>query len=125
MSTLDTIKNKVAEAEDFSRKIWLAGLGAYGNSYDEVQGRYEKLNAEASKVFEDLVEQGVKLETQAKEKTTEVKAKFIEKANVTERVAEIRQKLGLDTEGSSDKIDELTAKIDALTDIVAKLADKK
>ncbi len=129
MSKLDSIKTKVAEAEEFSRKIWLAGLGAYGKSFDEVQGRYEKLNAEASKVFEDLVDQGSKLETEAKdkfkEKSAEVKEKFVEKTNVTERVADIRQKLGLDSANSNDRIDELSAKIDALTDIVAKLAEKK
>ena len=30
MTTTDTIKGKINEAEDMARKIWLAGLGAYG-----------------------------------------------------------------------------------------------
>ena len=29
MTKLDSIKGKVNEAEEFARKIWLAGLGAY------------------------------------------------------------------------------------------------
>jgi polyhydroxyalkanoate synthesis regulator phasin len=117
MTKLDTIKGKVTEAEEFARNIWLAGLGAYGKSFDEAQGRYEKISAEASKVFEDLVVKGSKLETEAKEK-------FQVKTNVEARVSEVRQKLGLDKVTAEDKVEELSAKIDALTDAVAKLAAK-
>lgn len=117
MTKLDAIKSKVTEAEDFARKIWLAGLGAYGKSFDEAQGRYEKLSVEAGKVFEDLVEKGEKLETEAKDK---IKAR----TNVEERVSEVRKKLGLDKANNDEKIEELSAKIDALTDAVAKLAAK-
>ncbi|GAA0858159.1 phasin family protein [Aliiglaciecola litoralis] len=117
MTKLDTIKGKVSEAEEFARKIWLAGLGAYGKSFDEAQGQYDKLTAEAGKVFEDLVEKGESLETEAK-------AKIKSKTNVEERVAEVRKKLGLDKASSEDKVEELSAKIDALTDAVAKLAAK-
>lgn len=117
MTKLDSIKSKVGEAEDFARKIWLAGLGAYGKSFDEAQGRYEKLSTEAGKVFEDLVAKGESLESEAKDK---LKAK----TNVEERVAEVRKKLGLDKTGNDQKVEELSAKIDALTDAVAKLAAK-
>ncbi|GAA0352013.1 hypothetical protein GCM10009092_15520 [Bowmanella denitrificans] len=118
MSKLENIKSKVNEAEDFARKIWLAGLGAYGKSLDEVQGRYEKLNAEASKVFDDLVEKGTKIESETKDKIKE-------KTNVEARVAEVRKKLGLDKPDMEQKVEELSAKIDALTAAVAKLADKQ
>ena len=119
MTKLDSIKEKVNVAEDFARKIWLAGLGAYGKSYDEVQERVEGLNTEASKVFEDLVSKGEKLEAEAKTKFKE-KTDF----NVKDRVAEVREKLGMDSKSNSEKIDDLTAKIEALTDSVAKLAEK-
>ena len=118
MTNLDAIKGKVSEAEDFARKIWLAGLGAYGKSIDEVQGRYEKINADANKVFEDLVSKGELLEGEAKDK-------FKEKTNIDERVAEVRSKLGLDKTSNDDKIAELSAKIDALTSAVAKLSADK
>lgn len=117
MTNLDAIKSKVSDAEDFARKIWLAGLGAYGKSFDEAQGQYEKLTTEAGKVFEELVEKGEVLETEAK-------AKIKAKTNVEERVSEVRKKLGLDASSSEDKVEELSAKIDALTDAVAKLAAK-
>ena len=117
MSKLENIKGKVTEAEEFARKIWLAGLGAYGKSFDEAQGQYEKISVEATKMFEELVVKGSKLETEAKDK-------FQVKANVETRVAEVRQKLGLDKASSDDRVEELSAKIDALTDAVAKLAAK-
>jgi polyhydroxyalkanoate synthesis regulator phasin len=117
MSKLDNIKGKVTEAEEFARKIWLAGLGAYGKSFDEAQGQYEKISAEATKVFEDLVVKGSKLETEAKDK-------FQVKANVESRVSDVRKKLGLDKVSSDQKVEELSAKIDALTDAVAKIAAK-
>jgi len=117
MSKLDNIKGKVTEAEEFARKIWLAGLGAYGKSFDEAQGQYEKLSTEATKVFEELVVKGSKLETETKDK-------FHVKANVESRVSEVRKKLGLDKVSSDQKVEELSAKIDALTDAVAKMAAK-
>ena len=56
--TKPTIKETVNNAEEFARKIWLAGLGAYGKSVDEAQGRYEKISSEANKLFDDLVAKG-------------------------------------------------------------------
>lgn len=117
MTNLDQIKSKVTEAEEFARKIWLAGLGAYGKSFDEAQGQYEKLSTEASKVFDSLVAKGETLETEAKDKLN-----F--KTNVEERVAEVRKKLGLDKGSADEKVEELSAKIDVLTEAVAKLAAK-
>jgi polyhydroxyalkanoate synthesis regulator phasin len=117
MTKLEAIKSKVNNAEEFARKIWLAGLGAYGKSIDEVQSNYEKMNTEATKVFEDLGVKGDALESEAKDK-------FKEKANIEERVADVRKKLGLDKQSDEDKIAELSAKIDALTEVVAKLSAK-
>jgi polyhydroxyalkanoate synthesis regulator phasin len=117
MTNLDSIKGKVNEAEEFARKIWLAGLGAYGKSFDEAQGRYEKISVDASKMFDELVVKGSKIETEAKDK-------FQVKDKVETRVAEVRKKLGLDKVSADEKVEELSAKIDALTDAVAKLAAK-
>lgn len=119
MAATDDIKSKINEAEEFARKIWLAGLGAYGKSVDEAQGRYEKLSAEATKMFDELVSKGETIETDAKSKFKETTSE------VETRVADVRKKLGLDTDQSDQKIEELSAKIDALTEAVAKLAASK
>ncbi len=115
MSKLDTIKQKLDVAEDLARQIWLAGLGAYGKSIDEVQGRYEKLNTQASETFNELVEKGKGIESSTKDK-------IVEKTAVDQRVADVRKKLGLDSSETDKKIEELSAKVDALTEAVAKLA---
>lgn len=120
MSKIDAVKEKVTQTEELARKIWLAGLGAYGKGFDEAQGQYEKLSTEASKLFKELVEKGEKLENDAKEKIETEKTNV--KNNVDTRVAEVRAKLGLDSTESEQKIEELSAKIDALTEAVAKLA---
>ncbi|MBT3134987.1 phasin family protein [Alteromonas sp. ALT199] len=119
MTTTDTIKGKINEAEEMARKIWLAGLGAYGKSVEEAQGRYEKLSEEANKMFDELVTKGETLEGDAK-------SKFKSTTNdVENRVADVRKKLGLDSEPADQRIEELSAKIDALTEAVAKLAASK
>lgn len=119
MATKDDLKSKMTEAEDFARKIWLAGLGAYGKSIDEAQGQYEKLTTDATKVFEELVTKGESFESDAKEKFKETTTE------VENRVAEVRKKLGLDSDDADQKIEELSAKVDALTEAVAKLAAEK
>jgi DNA anti-recombination protein RmuC len=115
MSKLEMIKEKFDVAEDVARKIWLAGLGAYGKSVDSVQGQYEKVNADSNRIFTELVAKGEALEGEAK-------TKIKEKAAVDQRICDVRKKLGLDKSEESDKINELSKKIDDLTDIVAKLA---
>lgn len=119
MSKIEMVTTKVNQAEDLARKIWLAGIGAYGKGFDEAQGQYEKLNTEATKLFSDLVDKGEKLEGEAKEKF-QAETDSI-KSNVEARVADVRSKLGLDKKDSDEKIEELSAKIDALTEAVAKM----
>ncbi len=119
MSKIEIVTKKVNQAEELARKIWLAGIGAYGKGFDEVQGQYEKLNTETTKLFNDLVDKGEVLEGEAKEKFQSEKDGL--KSNVEARVADVRSKLGLDKNDSDKKIEELSAKIDALTEAVANM----
>ena len=48
---------------DTARKIWLAGIGAYGRAFSEVQEGLSKAGKSTSKVFDELVEKGEVLET--------------------------------------------------------------
>ncbi len=51
-----TRKRKLPESnETVARKIWLAGLGAYGKSIEDAHGQIDKASQEASKFFHDLV----------------------------------------------------------------------
>ena len=64
-------------------------------------------------------ENGVYPEEVAKDKFKETTSE------VESRVADVRKKLGLDTDDTDQKIEELSAKVDALTEAVAKLAANK
>lgn len=124
MNNIDMIKEKAASAEIMARKVWLAGLGAYGKGFEEAKGRFETLSTDSNKLFAELVVKGEALETEGKGKFSEVKAKFTAKTDLDNRVEALRTKLSMNDSDSDQKIEELNAKIDALTDIVAKLAAK-
>ena len=47
---------------DIARKIWLAGVGAYGRMFTETQGAVEKLAAGANEAFDQLVARGEQVE---------------------------------------------------------------
>jgi polyhydroxyalkanoate synthesis regulator phasin len=125
MNNIDMIKEKAASAEEIARKVWLAGLGAYGKGYEEVKGRFEALSTDSNKLFDELVVKGEKLEAEGKGKVNEVKTKVAEKTEIESRIETVSSKLGFNNTNSDEKIEELNAKIDALTDAVAKLAAKK
>ena len=124
MNNIDMIKEKAATAEDMARKVWLAGLGAYGKGYEEVKGRFEALSTDSNKLFDELVIKGEKLETEGKGKVEEVKTKVAAKTEIETRIETVRTKLGLNNTDADKKIEELSDKIDALTAAVAKLAAK-
>lgn len=125
MNNIDMIKERAASAEEMARKVWLAGLGAYGKGYEEVKGRFEALSTDSNKLFAELVAKGEKIETEGKSKVEEVKTKVAANSEIETRIETIRAKLGMNNSDADQKIEELNAKIDALTDAVAKLAAKK
>jgi polyhydroxyalkanoate synthesis regulator phasin len=124
MNNIDMIKEKAATAEEIARKVWLAGLGAYGKGYEEVKGRFEALSTDSNKLFDELVVKGEKLETEGKGKVKEVQTKVAAKAEIETRIETVRTKLGLNNTDSDQKIEDLNTKIDALTAAVAKLTAK-
>lgn len=77
-SLLEKVTSENVEA--IAKKIWLAGLGAYGRSFDELQSRYEKVSTkvttDSQKLFEELVERGEKLQGDAEGKLTEGKSEL-------------------------------------------------
>ena len=121
MSNIDKIKETATSAEEMARKIWLAGLGAYGKGYEEVKGRIESLSADSNKLFDDLVVKGEKLETEGKDKVKQVKDDVIAKTEIESRIETVRTKLGFAKADNEPKLEELSKKIDALAEAVAKL----
>jgi poly(hydroxyalkanoate) granule-associated protein len=115
MTNLDRVNNTIETAEEAARKIWLAGLGAYGKSFEEMQTQYEKMNDETSRLFEELVSKGEKLEA-------DTKKKFKKATSINQRVDDVRNTFGLGNADINAKIDKLSKKVDALTLAVKKMS---
>lgn len=119
MNNLENATSTVDTSEGLVRKIWLAGLGVYAKSFDEIQSQFEKVNGERARLFKEFVSRGETITADPKENVTE-DAKEV--TAVDKRVAEVRKKLGLDTSDTKTKVAELSQKVDELTEILNKLS---
>ena len=118
------------KTNDTARRIWLAGIGAYGRALTEAKGAVGELSGKSSEVFEDLVQKGEMLE-----KVVEYKGKeMVEKSglrdfDLNDRIKSMREKLsGGKTDRVSDleaQVAELNAKLDGLLKEQKKAAPKK
>ncbi|OLQ70087.1 hypothetical protein BIT28_11180 [Photobacterium proteolyticum] len=92
--------------------IWLAGLGAYAKSADEVN----QLSDKGKSLFDELIERGRVVESKTKERVHTARSHT--SVAIEERVHTVVQKLiGIDNERLDrvdDKIDQLTSNIEAL-----------
>lgn len=117
--------NLTDKASDVAKSIWLAGLGAYGKAFDEAVNQYGKVSKETSKMFDDLVEVGRKLDSESHAKLTKAKSKTT--ATIEDRINKVRGSvnLGALSIGGSDsaKIEELNSKIDVLSEKLDALLD--
>lgn len=105
-----TKKNSPASfSADMARRIWLAGIGAYGGAFSEAQSSLSKAGAKTSKKFDELVAKGEVIE-----KTVDTKGRQAVKKITTppsfpldasfsldDRIKKMRDRLGLTPEISS------------------------
>jgi len=115
MTTKHNTTNPIETAEQMARKIWLAGLGAYGKSFEELQNQYAKLNNTTSQYFDELVEKGAKLEA-------ETKQRIKTEASPKKHADSLRKKLSSRDSGIEQRINELSKKVDELAVAVSKLS---
>ena len=122
------IKEMAEKASELAKNIWLAGLGAYGKALDEAQDQYGKVSvkvneqvdkvkeqvigSDSTRLFEELVAKGKKLESQTSEKFTEVKDKAA--ATLEERLAQVKESLNFANKGDdvSAQLADLSSKLD-------------
>lgn len=126
-------KTPVDRASELARRIWLAGIGAYGQAFDEAQEQMSRVNVETGKVFDDLVDRGEKLEEKLapmRERVTERMTKTSDQtlASLEERLQRMRGMFGLSGEDSAElerKVDDLAKKVDVLDAKLDALIGKK
>jgi poly(hydroxyalkanoate) granule associated protein phasin len=124
-------KTPVDKAGELARQIWLAGVGAYGQAFDETQEKVTKrvarVSEETTKLFDDLVSRGNDLEQRLGELGTlgkmgaEVGAEKLRRSadmslSLEDRLSRMRDMLGLAPTGqiAEDKLDRMQADIAAL-----------
>lgn len=108
---------KPAHSPDTARKIWLAGIGAYGRAFSEAQESIAKLGGESARVFEDLVAKGEAIEKTVEERGRKVAAKLAPGAHtLDDRIKKMRERIGLGEDHSSlaDEVHDLRARVAAL-----------
>lgn len=111
--------DKMMSGTDVARKVWLAGLGAYGKAINTSQGAAMKIGAEANKVFEELVSKGVKLEETVEGAVEETRKSGQQaRASVEDRIRAMKSQFGLAEGGEKpsdgDRWDQIEAKLDSL-----------
>ena len=100
-TTPETVKATAEQGVEVARKIWLAGVGAYGRVFQEAQGPIEKVNGAASEMLDEQDAKGEAVEDQVKatlaknETATKVAATVTE---TTEKVKDYREKRLTDLE---------------------------
>ncbi|OAN17782.1 hypothetical protein A3K86_02360 [Photobacterium jeanii] len=96
--------------------IWLAGLGAYAKSADEVN----QLSDKGKSLFDELIERGREVEANTKERVHTARSETT--VAIEERVHQVVQKLiGIDNE----RLDQVDDKIDQLTESIEKLLERR
>ena len=59
-------KDKKRSSAESARRIWLAGIGAYGRAFTEAQEAIKDVTGKGSEIFDELVQKGEMLETMGK-----------------------------------------------------------
>lgn len=126
---------KKRSSSDTARRIWLAGIGAYGRAYTEAKDAVKDAAGKGSGAFNDLVQKGEMLEIVGKAKGKEM----LEKAQLPEfdipdfdfdiddRIKAMRERLSRGGKGGTEAVDyeDRLSKIEAKLDRVLALLEPK
>jgi|GEM_PF-292285 len=124
-------KTPVDRAGDLARQIWLAGVGAYGQAFDETQEkvtqRVARVSEETTKFFDELVSRGNDLEQKLGELGSlgklgaEAGAEKLRRGtdmslSLEDRLARMRDMLGLApvNQSADERLEELRSDLAAL-----------
>jgi hypothetical protein len=122
------LARKPAYSADTARKIWLAGIGAYGRAFSEAQEQVAKLTGESHRVFEDLVAKGEAIEKKVEERGRKVAARVAPGAlGFDDRIKRMRERIGLgeDHSGLADEVRTLSERVARLETLIGEAPAKK
>ncbi len=109
-----------------ARRIWLAGIGAYGRAFTEAQEALKDVTGGTSRVFDDLVQKGEMIEMAVESKRKDLMDKAgVPTFGMDERIQKMRSRLARGEDIASDignleeRLDRLEAKLDQVLDALA------
>ena len=118
--------NKKRSNTETARRIWLAGIGAYGRAFTEAQEALKDVTGKGSEIFDELVQKGEVIE-----KVVEIKGKsMMDKASapsfdLDDRIQAMRSRLFRGDMGETDFEDRLSAVEAKLDKILTLLEPQK
>ena len=126
---------KKRSSSERARRIWLAGLGAYGRAFTETKEALKDVTGEASDVFDDLVQKGQMVEMAVGMKSKEALEKSgvgdlkMPDLKIDDRIAKMRERLkastGFDSAQSlPSDLEDRVAALEAKLDLVLKQLNK-
>ncbi len=112
----------IKEIETVGRQTLLAGTGVVGESLDKATDKLDNLYVNGNAFVCDLVSRGEAVESQLKAKLNE---RFKGKEMIQDKIAMLKQKLGMSNRSRDIQLEKLSTKVDNLIEVVAKLAQQK
>lgn len=119
----DSDDNKARSNSETARRIWLAGIGAYGRAFTEAQEALKDVTGKSSEIFDELVQKGAMIE-----KVVEVKGKnmmdktSVPSLDIDERIKAMRARLSRSAaDNGADievRLDKLEAKLDKILELL-------
>ena len=128
-------EKKKRSSTETARRIWLAGIGAYGRAFTEAQGALKEVTGKSSEVFDDLVQKGEMIEKVVEHKGRELldKTKVVDievpALEIDERIKRMRARLSMGVSGgmsgtkgegqsasATERLDAIESKIEALSE---------
>ena len=118
---------------DTARKIWLAGIGAYGRAFSDAQESLAKMSGDTSRVFDELVAKGEEIEETVEAHGRELAKRVAPGSfSIDDRIKQMRARLQNDEEADDSRLAEIEnrlsaieEKLDVLIASTAKPAAKK
>lgn len=112
----------VKTVEQAGRKSWLASVGVYSEGVEKSTDKLDKLYVDGNAFVQDLIVRGETVEAELKAKFNE---KFKGKVMLEDKIAMLKAKLGMQSDSRDIQLEKLSAKVDNLIEVVAKLAQQK
>lgn len=112
--------DKKRSGTDTARRIWLAGIGAYGRAFTEAQEALKDVTGDASEVFDNLVQKGEMIEMAVQAKRKNMMSKVgVPDLDVSDRIEKMRSRLhrgsdSADLSSVHERLDDIEAKLDQL-----------